>query len=446
MTHRVGPAVLVGAALMLGTASPSVGQQPSERCDTAVVVDRIVAVVGDAAVMASQVEEEAFQQRGRSGGAPQTPEQKQAICKSVLEEIINSELLLQQASRDTTIKVTDEEVAEGVEEQIKNVRARFQSEAEYRVELQRAGFQTPEEYRRWLTDQQRRAALQNRLLEQLRSDQKLPTVIPTEREMREAFEAQKEQINQLPTLISFREIVIGPKPSQVSKERALALADSIVTELRKGADFATAAKRFSQDPGTKEQGGELNWFRRGAMLPEFEQVAFMLKPGVISDPVETPFGYHIIQVQRVQPAEIQARHILIVPEVTPGEADSAKALAEQVRQQVLDGAPFDSLQRLYHDQTEEKSGDNIPWPKLPEPFQKAIGEADSGQVVPIFTIPGTVELAQKYVVFEVTGRRSPGEVRFEDVKDQIRRRLEQELAVRRYIEHLRSITFVEIRS
>ncbi len=93
-----------------------------------------------------------------------------------------------------------------------------------------------------------------------------------------------------------------------------AKADSILLELRRGADFAAAAKRFSQDPGSKDQGGALNWFRRGVMVPEFERVAFGLKPGVVSDPVESPFGYHLIQVERVQPAEVQARHILIVPD------------------------------------------------------------------------------------------------------------------------------------
>ena len=109
-------------------------------------------------------------------------------------------------------------------------------------------------------------------------------------------------------------------------------------ELRRGADFATAARRFSQDPGSKEQGGSLNWFRRGVMVPEFERVAFALKPGVVSDPVESPFGYHIIQVERVQPAEVQARHILLVPDIDSVHVDSARATAESVRAALVAGA------------------------------------------------------------------------------------------------------------
>src|SRR4029079_13802643 len=99
-----------------------------------------------------------------------------------------------------------------------------------------------------------------------------------------------------------------------AKAKTKAEADSIVLELRRGADFAIAAKRFSQDPRSKEQGGALSWCRRGVMVPEFEKVAFSLRPGMISDPVESPFGYHILQVERVQPAQAPATTIPPVPQ------------------------------------------------------------------------------------------------------------------------------------
>ena len=100
---------------------------------------------------------------------------------------------MQQAQRDTAIKVTDQEIADGVEQQVRKVRGNFTSEVDYRNELKKAGFQTPEEYRRWLTDQQRRAALQNRLIDGLRSAGKLKPVAPTEQEMRTFFERAEGQ-------------------------------------------------------------------------------------------------------------------------------------------------------------------------------------------------------------------------------------------------------------
>ncbi len=438
---------LLIASLALAGVSGIASAQSASRCDTAEVVDRVIAVVGDAPILASQMEEEAYQKRGQAGASlPDSGPAIRAFCAQVLNEIIDAELLVQQAQRDTGIKVTDEEIAQGVDLQVREIRGKFTSELDYRAELKKAGFETPEEYRRWLTDQQRRSALQNRLIEKLRGEKKLEPVIPTEKEMRAYFEAQKDQLGRRPATFSFRQVIVGPHPREAATAAARTLADSIVRELRHGADFAVAAKRFSQDPGSKDQGGELNWFRRGKMVPEFERVAFGLKPGLISDPVETPFGLHIIQVQRVQPGEVQARHILIMPEVTKEDADSATALAEAVRAAILAGAQIDSLQRLYHDQELDRDVQDVPVTQMLPEYQKAIGEADSGVVVPVFVVPGASEYRAKHVVLVITGKRPEGEIRYEDVKDQIRERLSQELAVQRFLDRLRHSTYVEVRS
>ena len=413
--------------------------------DSTVVIDKVLAVVGNRPVLASQVDEEIFSRQSQGSTLPTDPDSIAALRKQVVQSIVDEELLVQQAQRDTTIKVTDQEIADGVDQQVRKVRTNFNSEVDYRAELKKAGFETPEEYRRWLTDQQRRAAYQNRLIDKLRSDGKLKTVSPTESEMKAYFDDQKGNLGSRPATISFRQIVITPQASAAAKAAARAKADSILLELRRGADFATAAKRFSQDPGSKDQGGSLNWFRRGVMVPEFERVAFALKPGVVSDPVESPFGYHLIQVERVQPGEVQARHILIIPEIDSAHVDSARARADTVRARIVAGSSFDSLQRIYHDPTAEKEAQNVPADKLPENYGKVIGEADSGAVTPVFTIPGTGGREQ-FVVVQVTGRRPQGDIRYEDVKDRIREQLGQQLAIRRYIDRLRQSTYVDVRS
>jgi peptidyl-prolyl cis-trans isomerase SurA len=413
--------------------------------DSTFVVDRVLAVVGNRPVLASQVDEELFSRQSQGVKLPTDPQGLGQVRQQIVSSIIDEELLLQQAQRDTSIKVTDEEIASGVEEQVRKVRSNFTSEVDYTAELKKAGFQTPEEYRRWLTDQQRRAAYQNRLIEKLRNDGKLKPVSPTEKEMKQFFEEQKSTLGNRPATLSFRQVVISPVPSPAAKARTKAQADSIVLELRRGADFATAARRFSQDPGSKEQGGSLNWFRRGVMVPEFERVAFALKPGVVSDPVESPFGYHIIQVERVQPGEVQARHILLVPQIDSAHIKQAQILADSVRSALVAGASFDSLQRLYHDRSADRQAENVPVTKLPENYAKAIGNAERGATLPVFTVPSSGDREQ-FVVLQVTDRRPEGEIRYEDVRDRIHEQLGQQLAIRRYIDHLRQSTYVEIRS
>jgi len=427
-------------ALTLVAAAPAAAQQAS------IVVDRVVGVVGNKPLLASQVDEELFSRQ--SQGAQLPTEDSVAMHQlrtQVLNDLIDQEVLVQAALQDTAVKVTDQEVAARVEQQIKRVRQGFTSEIDYRNELRKAGFGSPEEYRRWLTEQQRRGALQEALLASMRNDDKLKPVTPTEQQMRDFYDEHKASLGKRPATISFRQIVVAPQADSASKAAARALADSIAAALREGADFATAARRFSQDPGSKEQGGDLGWLRRGPPLaPEFEKAAFALPVGVISNPVESPFGYHIIQVKRAQPAEIDVRHILIMPTVTNADAEAARLLADSLAAAIRNGASFDSLQRSLHDPAEEKEAKQVPFAQLPPIYQQGLAAADSGMVMPVFVLEAPSNRS-KYVVAYVFGRSPEGDMTYEDVRDGIRSRLSRQLAEQRYIQQLRRSSFVEVR-
>ena len=450
-------AVLAGWGGHAPSASPR-GSEPTvavcpaalPSCRPAVLpdtVDRIVAIVGNTVILASEIDEELFARFPRGEGLPpEGSDERKNFARQILQELIDLELVYQRAATDTMVKVTEEQVNSAVDEQIRNIRQRFPSDEAYRGEIRSTGFQTPDEYRRWLTERQRKQLMTSMLIEMLKATGKLKSVIPTEREMREFFEAQKGSQNR-PETISFRQIIVVPKPSPEAKARALALADSILVELRKGADFATAARRFSMDPQSKEQGGSMGWFRRGAMHPAFEGVAFALRPGFVSDPVETPHGYHLIQVERVQPAEVMARHILIMPEITPADADSARALTERIRTLLVAGTSVDSLQRLYHDPLEERDGRNFPVDRLPTAYAAALKDLQPPAVSGVLAlpIPGVDSLRGKYAVVYLEERLAAGELRYEDVKDRIRSQLGEQMALRRMIDGLRQATYVEVR-
>ncbi|NOT06753.1 MAG: hypothetical protein HOP28_00970 [Gemmatimonadales bacterium] len=413
------------------------------------VVDRIVAVVGAKAILASNIEERILQQFPQGKGLPTTPEGLRALRSDLVRALVNEELMVQAAEKDTSIKILPDDITKSVDLLVKTTRSRFASEEEYRKDLRVSGFGTPDEYRNWLSEQQKRTLMIRELMSKQQSAGKLKPVAPTEKELRDYFDRNHEQFPKRSAALSFRQIIVAPPPKPDAKARALTLADSILQEVRKGADFAAAARRFSMDPGSKDQGGSLGWMRRGTpnIDSRFEEAAFSLRPGVVSDPVESSFGYHLIQVERTQPAEVQVRHILILPAVDSTDADSAFRAIAKLRELVVAGASFDSLQSGWTDRAEERSVDDFPIENLPQAYTDALNGIEVGKVSQIFKLdPPGDPVRGKFAFVLVTKRIPAGDVRYEDVKEEIRNGLADQLTQQRYIDKLRRATLVEIRT
>ena len=437
-----------GVALSIVSAGLAVFAAPVARAQgraaTARPVDRIVAVVGTKPILASQVEEQLVLAQSQGTKLPDDSAGREAVRKQILSQMVDEELLVQQAERDTTIKVTEQEVQDAVEQTVQNVRKQFTSVMEFQSQLRAAGFVSEEEWRRWLADQQRRSIEQQRLIEDLKQKGKLRPIPPSDAEMHEFWEANRTSQPKRPAAISFRQIVIVPKPDSAADLKAYELAESLVVALRRGASFPDYAKKYSADSASREQGGELGWFRRGVMVKQFEDVAFRLKPGVISDVVRTEFGFHIIQVERAQPAEILARHILIQPNISPAQIAIAKGKADSVHDALTHGAQFDSLARRYADPNEPKLADALPVSQLPPDYIKVIGSDSVPGLKPVFQV-GEGTSRPRFVVFELTKRLPEGELSFDEVKDRIKDALGQQLAIKHYLDLLRRMTYVDVR-
>jgi peptidyl-prolyl cis-trans isomerase SurA len=366
-----------------------------------------------------------------------------AYRREILSQLIDDELLLQQAIRDTTVKVTDQQVQSGTDAALRQTRAQFQSETEFRQQLQVAGLGTPEEYRRYLSEQVRRDLMKQQLVQRLQERQEIRSVPPTEAEVRAYYESTKARQPRRPATASFRAILVRPDPTAEAKAAARAEADSALVELRQGADFATLARRVSDDPGTREAGGDLGWFRRGRMVAEFEAVAFRLRPGQVSEVVETPFGYHLIQVERIEPAEVKARHILVTPAITDADLAAAEARAQQAADGLRAGTPIDSLVRQYHDPLEQSLFEDIPPDNLPEALRNAVQGALPGDVIGPVRLEEGGRVRFGALLFE--SARPEGEYTFEELHDRLRVSLAEGSGVRRYVEQLRRNVYIDIR-
>jgi peptidyl-prolyl cis-trans isomerase SurA len=268
----------------------------------------------------------------------------------------------------------------------------------------------------------------------------------TEEELRAMFEQARGQIGQRPRLISFDQVVVAPAPSEVVLEAARAEAAALLVRIRAGEDFAELATQYSADVGSAPLGGELGWFRRGSMVQEFEDAAFGLLDGQVSEPIKTVYGYHLIKVERSRSGERRGRHILIQPVTDPEDLLRGRAQADTVATLARAGTPMSELYARYSDDEAPDSLTNIPYEQLDSlpPGYSQLSTAAVGEVVGPLEYepaPGQTRLA----IVRVRAIREAGEFTFEDLRPQLTQQLQRTKQIQRILDNLKASTYVEIR-
>jgi peptidyl-prolyl cis-trans isomerase SurA len=424
-------ALLAGAPLAAQTAPAP--QQAEE------AVDRVVAVVGDTALLMSDVMEAVEQLRSSGRPVPTEPAQFQAFIREVVDQRVE-DLLLVEGARAAGITVTEGDVQPMVDRNIAEVKQRFNnSDAELERALQQSG-RTLEEYRRGLTREMIDRTLVERYMRQRMGKMPRPSV--TDAELQAFWEARRASLGQRPANVSFQQVLVRPVASDSAKARARRTAEEVLAELGRGGDFEVLARRYSAD-GSKDQGGSLGWFREGQMVRPFEQVAFALRPGQTSGIVETEFGYHIIRLDRIRGPERQARHILIRPEISEEDVARARTRADSIATAVRGGASIIPLAEATNTPADQRVNRNVPVEQLPPAYAAAMAAATPTQVVGPFEVAGA-RGDNAFAIVRVTERQESGAYEYADVADRVRAAVEQQKQQEQLIAELRGNTHVAI--
>jgi peptidyl-prolyl cis-trans isomerase SurA len=438
--NRLRIATLLLLALGLGARTAS-AQEPAPNVQ---IVDRVVAVVGDSAILKTDLDEEVYRTLAASGQQlPEDAATRERLYRNALDSRVNELLLLLAAQRDS-VTVADSDVQRQVDQQLSQQRRAFGSDVALEQALRAQGL-TLAGYRAEMTRQVRIQGLIESYLAKVRRSRRPPPL--TDKQVKEFFDAQKDQLGERPATLDLELVVLAPRASDSARAAARAEAEQLLQRIRSGEDFATLARRFSQDPGSKDQGGDLGWFRDGQMVPEFSRAAFALPPGAVSGVVETAYGFHIIKVEKMKGAERQARHILITPVISEGDVAGTRTTAEEVLEKLRAGEPVDSLVSRYGDPTDSDQGAIGPFPReqLPAPFDEVLAGASTGDLYGPVTLPGP--RGDRWALVKVTDVTEQGPYRWEDqtVREQFRQRLTQQLLMEEIIKELRERTFIDLR-
>lgn len=170
----------------------------------------------------------------------------------------------------------------------------------------------------------------------------------------------KEELPVFGAEMEVAQIIVKPVISQVEKQKVIDKLKEIKKEVQEGSSFFSRAILYSEDPGSKSNGGYYKLTKKTQFVKEFKDVAFSLQEGEISEPFETEYGYHIIYLEKVRGQELDVRHILMASKVTPDALAEAKTKVETIRKKIVDGEiTFAEAARQFSDEKETRNSGGL---------------------------------------------------------------------------------------
>lgn len=330
----------------------NIGYGQAEKSKSA--IDGVAAIVADNIILKSELAQivnlTAMQQNINPN---QNIELYQRLQMQVLQSLIDQKVVLELAEKDTNIIVKDKEVDSALETQISNILSQTGSEENAEKMLGEPLRDFKREY--WYD-------IRDRLYADKFQQLKLQGVSVNRTDVESFYNTYKDSLPFFPPKIKLRHILLPLKPGEKSVNTTIALLDSLRDEVYAGADFSELAKLYSQDPGSKNRGGDLGLTRRGSLVSEFEEVAFTLNIGEISKPVKTAFGYHIIQPLEKQGDKVRVRHILITPPISEDDEQKVYDFATTIKDSVKTIDEFIALaERHSVDEKTNENGGDLGW-------------------------------------------------------------------------------------
>ena len=297
------------------------------------LIDKTVATVGGETILLSDIEEEVKQRR--AGGLTSD---RDARCE-ILEAMMESKIFLMQARLDS-LTINNDMVDGNLTQRMDWFRTQLGGDEEVEKYFGKPIYKLRQEWKKLLEEQS--------LTEQERYQvaSKIPDVTPYDVKLYMDTTA-KEDLPVVPQKYQLSQVCIYPDREAAAvavKDKLLSLRERIMN----GEKFSTLARIYSEDPGSARRGGELGMASKSIFWPAFSDAAMALRPGSISQIVETPDGYHIIEVLEKKGDMFNARHILLKPQYTADDREKAFSRLDSLRTKIQEGElPFEMAARFY---------------------------------------------------------------------------------------------------
>lgn len=305
-----------------------------------VLIDEIIAVVGKNAIFKSDIDASVSQLQTQGA-----PTDFSTSCY-VLEERLFEKLLVHKAEVDS-VDVSDQEIDNAIDRRMNYMLMRLGgSDEEFLKYYGKTVLQFKKEIRGTVADNILGQKVRNKITGGV-------TISPSE--VKDYFQSlSPDSLPVVSESYKIAQLVIKAKPNSYEKKRVENKLNQIRNRILNGSDFGLMAEIHSDDPGSRQRNGDLGFLSRNQLVPEFSAVAFKLKPGDISEVVESPFGFHLIQVIEKKGNLIHARHILKSPSIYESDMQKARERADSISKVVQSGVDFNKLASDLSDDEQSK--------------------------------------------------------------------------------------------
>ena len=317
------------------------------------LIDGIAAIVGEHVILKSDVAQLTQMTAVQQNLDPRFDVEKlEKLQKSIVTSLINQKIILEIAEEESIV-VEDREVEQSVEQYISQSVAQAGSEEN----LENMLGKNVNELRREWWEEMREQLITEKYQAQFFGSSKI-----TKDEVVVFYNNYKDSLSFIPNSYNTNHIFLKLVPGEKSRSIAYSLADSIRSVVLNGGEFSSLAETFSDDPGSKMNGGELGFVGRGTFVPSFEQAAYNLDIMDISPIVESGFGFHIIQLLGKLGDKINTRHILISPKVSFEDEKNIYQHALNIKDSIKTYSDFNVFAKKYSDDIKTKDiGGSLGW-------------------------------------------------------------------------------------
>lgn len=285
-------------------------------------IDGVIATVGDYIILDSDIDK-SYLEISTGGGSI-----KDITRCQMLGKLLEDKLYAHQAIQDSIV-VTDAEVKGMLEDRLNYLIEKIGS-MEKVVQFYKKD--SEEEFRTYFSDILKEGKLTSEMQKKI-----VDAVEITPEEVRNYFKTiPKDDLPFFGVELEVAQIVVTPKVSAEDKQKVIDRLNGFKKEIEEGSSFSTKAVLYSQDPGSRSNGGFYKMNRKTPFVKEFKDVAFSLAEGEISAPFETDFGYHIIYIEKIKGQEVELRHILLSPTVTEAALNEAKEKITLIKKRIED--------------------------------------------------------------------------------------------------------------